>query len=73
MGGGGSRGGDTERNVSTESTPLGGGIEMDHACIPFLSKVNKSLLSMLNMFTNFRKSHKCSQLVRCSQITANDL
>ena len=31
-----------ERNLSAESTLTGGGVEMDHACIPFLSKCHDS-------------------------------
>ena len=30
-----------ERNLSAESTLTGGGVEMDHACIPFLSKFHE--------------------------------
>ena len=50
-----------ERNYSTESTPSGG-VEMDHACIPFLPrfktfhKFRSNFHKYLKLFLNSEKS-----------------
>ena len=42
-----------ERNLSAESTLTGGGVEMDHACIPFLSKFHEFAYMCANCSYNF--------------------